>query len=246
MHVLTMIAALGAAQGFLVLLLMATRLRHRKYIPLAALLLVFSIRLATIPTWNPATLMAYPIVYPLTAPLPFLFGPLLWWYARELGSDASARPRFLPAHFLPYLAEVIAVTFTLIRMSPTEYGRFVDNVFAGTPPNWLPIRNSLKVLVNLVYVFLAGRIAFGSAAARLSIVRRTWLRSIVSISGIVLTAFAYVAVVPGATARLAGGSTLPFLLLAILMTGLLYIVSLLIMITPDLSRPLRLQTHHQD
>ncbi|MDF1569026.1 MAG: hypothetical protein P1P77_13490 [Spirochaetaceae bacterium] len=151
--------------------------------------------------------MAYPLVYPLT-------GPLLWWYARELGSDSSARPRFLPAHFIPYLAEVIAVTLTLIRMSPTEYGRFVDNVFAGTPPNWLPIRNALKVLVNLVYVVMAGRIAFGSAAARLSIVRRTWLRSIVS----------------GATARLAGGSTLPFLLLAVLMTGLLYIVSLLRMV----------------
>lgn len=235
MRALAFVAALGGIQGALVLILIACRFRHGKNTPLALLLLVFSLRLATIPTWDYRILLEWPWIYPATAPLPFLFGPLLWWYARELGRHGSGRPRCLPLHALPWLAETAAVSLTIILMTPGEYETFLIDVFAGNPPSWLPIRNALKVVLNLVYVAAAARIAYGGTSKRLSPGRRIWIRSMVTLSGVVLAVFSYVAVVPGPTARLGGGQAGPFFLLAALMAGLTYLVSLLVIIAPEVS-----------
>ena len=232
---LSIVAILGAVQGCLVLVFIILRQRHPKNMPLALLLLVFSVRLATIPTWNAATLLAHPWVYPLTAPLPFLFGFLLWWYARELANESTAGPPRIMLHALPWAAETLAVVITLLIMSRPEYESFVYNVFAGNPPAWMPVRNALKVVANLTYVAITLRIAFGKKSARLSPAKRIWLRSLAVVPAVVLVFFAYVAIFPGASARLAEGSGAAFLILAMTMTVLIYAVSLLILIAPEVS-----------
>ncbi len=234
MRVLSLITALGALQGALLLLFIGFRERHPKTTPLALLLLVFSARLATIPTWNATTLIDKPWIYPLTAPLPFLFGFLLWWYAEEISRDESARPRRLPLHFIPWFAETAAVTYTVLKSNPEEYRLLINSIFAGDPPLWLPVRNALKVTVNLVYIILTARIAFGKKASRYSPERRIRLRSIVIIPTLVLLFFAYVAVVPGATENLSDGSPEPFLFLAGAMALLIYTISFLQLAAPDI------------
>lgn len=234
MPVLVVLAALGAAQGGLLLVLIALRYRHHKNVPLALLLLVFSLRLATIPTWNPDILLAHPWILPATTPLPFLFGPLLWWYTREIGRELWATPTHLPLHFLPYAADVLFGIVVLLTFSPGAYQGFIAAVFAGEPPVWMLGENALKVLVNVIYVFAAGRIAFGAPASRLAARRRTWLRALVLVPGIVLVAFAYVALFPVATANIAAGVVLPFGILAGAMVVLIYLVSLMVIVAPDL------------
>ena len=235
MRILTLITALGALQGALLLLCVLFRERHPKTTPLALLLLVFSARLATIPTWNAETLASLPWIYPLTAPLPFLFGFLLWWYARELSHDGSARPKPLFVHFLPWLAETAAVAWTVLGSSPEEFRTLVESIFAGTPPIWLPARNAFKVALNLVYVVLTARIAFGRASSGLAAGRRVRLRSLVILPTGVLAFFAYVAVAPGATERLAEGSPAPFVFLAAAMAMLIYAVSFLQLVMPEVT-----------
>ncbi len=237
MYALTIITSMGAVQGIVILLLILFRFRHRKNMPLALLLIVFSLRLATIPTWSPGILLSYPWVYPLTAPLPFLFGPLLWFSIRELVSDTSNYPRYFILHLLPYFFEVTAVSYTLLSMNTGEYTHLIHNVFSGNPPLWLLLRNGIKVIFNLVYVFLSMRIAFGPNTNRLSYPKRLWLRSLVIIPLLVLLSFSYVAVNPSATARLIHGTTTPFLILSMTMVVLIYTVSFLLMITPELSSP---------
>lgn len=233
MYMLSLISSIGALQGGILLLSILLKFRHRKNLPLALLLIVFSIRLATIPTWNRDVLSVYPWLYPATAPLPFLFGPLLWWYIRELVSDATKAPRCLYLHFLPYLLEVLAVVYTVLSMRGSEYELFIDNVFSGNPPLWLPVRNALKVLVNVVYVVLAGKAAFSKRAERLSFPKRLWLRSLVIVPSVILLLFAYVALVPSATERLTEGVATPFFILAIAMAALIYGITFLLMIAPD-------------
>jgi AraC-like DNA-binding protein len=230
---LELLATLGAAQGALILLLILFRFRHHKNSALALLILVFSLRLGTIPSWNASILTANPWLWPATTPLPFLFGPLLWWYARELSRDTPAAPPLLPLHFLPYAAETVAVAVTVMRMSPQAYGDFVASVFAGRPPLWLPIRNGMKVAVNIVYIVLASRIAFGTAVKRLSPPRRLWLGVLVVVPTCSLFAFGYVAVNPAVSARLAEGVATPFTILAALMALLIYTFSLLVLIAPS-------------
>ena len=230
---LVLLATLGAAQGALILLLIVCRFRNSKNAALALLVLVFSLRLGTIPSWSASNLMANPWLWPATTPLPFLFGPLLWWYAREIGRGAPAAPPLLPLHFLPYAAETIVVAATVSGMTPEAYGHFVASVFAGSPPLWLPIRNGLKVLVNIVYIALAARVAFGAAARCLSPAHRLWSRALVVVPAGVLLAFGFVAVNPAATARLADGVATPFVILAAAMALLIYTFSMLVLIAPS-------------
>ncbi|MDX9801455.1 MAG: helix-turn-helix domain-containing protein [Spirochaetia bacterium] len=237
MRILTIIAATGGIHGTLILLSILFRFRHRKNLPLALLLIVFSLRLATIPTWKPEILLSYPWIYPMTSPLPFLFSFLIWWYIRELVSDKLNPPKFLFIHFLPYLLEVLAVSFTLYTMDSGEYELFLNNVFSGNPPLWLPVRNGLKVLVNIIYLVVSGRIAFGKKSERLSGVKRFWIRSLVIIPSIVLTSFAYVAVLPSVSRHMLNKTAWPFLILSITMAVLIYGISFLLLAAPDISFP---------
>mgnify|MGYP006272718739 CR=1 FL=1 len=229
---LELLASLGALQGGLLLLVVVLRFRGKKNIPLALLILVFSLRLGTIPSWNSATLLQYPWVYPLTAPLPFLFGPLLWWYARALVRDHGAPPR--PAlHFLPYLAELIAVTVTVCTLREAEYTALIERIFEGSPPVWLPVRNGIKVAVNLGYVVAIGILAFGRAGAHVSRRRKRWLRTLTFIPPLSLVPFAFVAVYSPASAQLAGGAGGPFLILAGAMGVLIYALTVMVMVAPE-------------
>jgi AraC-like DNA-binding protein len=232
-HLLELLATLGAVQGILLLLLILLRFRHPKNLPLALLVLVFSVRLGTIPSWNPEILLTSPWLYPATAPLPFLFGPFLWWYARELAEEADAVPPLLFLHFLPYVAEVAAVSYSVYSRSPSEYAELLQAIFAGAPPLWLPIRNGLKVALNAVYILLTARIAFGDALESLGSARRVWLRALVVVPVASLLPFGFVALYSEASARLAEGVTLPFVILAAAMALLIYTFSMLVLIAPD-------------
>ena len=233
MYALTFFTLIGALQGAVILLSIIFKFRHRKNLPLALLLIVFSLRLATIPTWNPDILLAHPWLFAATTPLPFLFGPLLWWYIGELVSDRVNVPRHVYLHFLPYLCETLAVSYSLLSMDQETYGLFIENVFSGTPPLWLPIRNGLKVALNIVYVILAGRIAFGPGAKRLSSAKRLCLKLMVFIAALVLLLFSYVAIFPPVTARLAQGEIAPFYILSVAMALLIYGISFLLLVAPE-------------
>ncbi len=239
MLVLVVLASLGAVQAAFLLVLIAFRFRHHKNVPLAFLLLVFSLRLATIPTWNPSALLSFPWLIPATTPLPFLFGPILWWYVRENTRHHTATPRYLLLHFLPYMMGVAVTAGMLLSMDRVAYGGFVGRVFAGSPPSWFVVKNTLKVVVNAVYVALAGRLVFGRPADRLAGRRRTWIRALVVVPTAVLVAFAYVALFPGATADLARGVAVPFVVLAGSMVVMIYLVSLMVIVSPDVPRDAR-------
>lgn len=235
-HLLEILAALGAVQGILLLLLIGLRFRYHKNLPLAILVVALAARLGTIPSWNPETLLANPWLLPATTPLPFLFGFLIWWYVRELGSVEDATPPLVWIHSLPYLLETLAVAFTVFTMSAGEYQRFIVDLFAGKPPAWMLIRNGLKVAANVVYMALALYHAFGRSPG-VSAPRRLWIRSVATVPLLSLGAFAFVALYPAATASMADGVTLPFTVVAVAMLLIIYMLSLLALLFPNILAP---------
>jgi len=237
MQLLTIVAAIGAFQGIIILISILLKYRHKKNIPLVLLLIVFSLRLATIPTWREDILFSYPWIYPLTAPLPFLFGPLLWWYIRELVSNRRNVPKPLYIHFLPYIFEMIALVYSILARNGEEYAIFLHNVFSGNPPVWLPLRNSLKVLLNIAYIVFSWRLAFVKKPNQLSVVKRLWIISLIIVPSVVLAAFAYVAIFPSATGNLSRGFTASFCILSVTMALLIYVVYFLLLIAPVVSLP---------
>lgn len=232
---LEILAGLGAVQGALLLLLVALRYRRKENLPLGLLLLVYSLRLGTIPTWTAGTMLGNPWLLPLVTPLPFLFGPLLWRYAHTIADDSGIKPA-VPAvvHVLPYLLDLAFTTGLVLVMESSEYAAMVVAIFRGEPPLHLLIRNGLKVLVNVVYVSLAIRVAFRrSPAATATSSQRLWLKALVTTPVVSLGLFAFVAMYPQATAGIAEGAVTPFAVLAGGMALLIYVFSFLILAAPE-------------
>ncbi len=229
-----LIAALGAIQGTLLLALIILRFRRVQNAPLAILLVAFSLRLGTIPLWNPVSMMRYPVLLPLTTPLPYLFGPLLWWFAHELSNDTGLRtsPRIL-GHFIPYFFDLV-FTALLVVVNGEAYQAMIQQVFAGDPPLHFLIRNLGKVVVNVTYVALAIRLAFRRApVADVTPHQRLWLRTLVIAPIASLALFGFVALSARASAQLAGGLTRPFTMLAGSMALLIYVFSFLFVTAPE-------------
>lgn len=236
MPILEILAGLGMVQGMLLLLLVSLRYRQRENIPLALLLLVYSLRLGTIPTWNEAVMLANPWLLPLLTPLPFLFGPLLWCYiysiSDESGNKQPPRPFW---HVLPYLLDLIFTTALLHVISPTEYETMIFATFHGAPPVHMMVRNGLKVLVNVVYVGLAVYRAFQkNPTAIITKSQRVRLKALAIVPVLSLVLFAFVALYPQASTRIASGSVEPFTILAASMTLLIYTISFLMFSAPEI------------
>lgn len=231
MPLVTLLAALGAVQGLLLCVLIVVRFRTPANIPLALLLFVFSLRLGTIPSWNAAALLDHPWLLPVTTALPFLFGPLLWWYSSEVLT--RSRPRLVWMHLLPYALGAVTLGVEVAVRSPASYAALVESIFAGSPPVHMLVLNVAKVTLGLVYVALAARIAFGRPVGSGSRVRTNWTRSLVIASTISLGSYAIVAVDPGRTAALADGAEGPFLLVAAAMALLVYTTTVALMVTPE-------------
>lgn len=232
MPLLAFLAALGAVQGLLLCVLIAVRFRTPANLPLALLLFGFSLRLGTIPTWNAAALLGHPWLLPVTTTLPFLFGPLLWWYTREVSS--GSRPRFVWLHLLPYALGVATTGLGVVVRSPAAHAELVESIFAGAPPARMVALNAVKVMLNAVYVALAARVAFGRASRLVAHARTRWTRVLVIASALSLAPYALVAVDPGRTAALAGGAAGPFLVLAAAMALLVYTTTVVLIATPEL------------
>lgn len=166
MQVLELVAMLGVAQSLVLLLLIVLRYRHKKNLPFALIVLTLAVRLGSIPAWNVATLLAHPWMLALVNPLPFLAGPLLWWYAREWTlPEGKQRPPLFGLHFSPYFIEAAGMSLLLLSTQPGQYELLVARIFAGSPPWWFTGRNMLKLLSGVVYTALAVKLVFGSGQA---------------------------------------------------------------------------------
>ncbi|MDA3951999.1 MAG: AraC family transcriptional regulator [Spirochaeta sp.] len=235
MPMLEILAGLGAIQGILLFFLVGLRYRRKENLPLALFLLVYSLRLGTIPIWNVTTMMGNPWLLPLTTPLPFLFSPLLWWYAHTLANDSGVHPPVrMVWHALPYLLDLAFTVGLVLVLSPEEYGAMITAIFRGSPPLHLTVRNGLKVLVNVVYLSLAIRRAFRkSPTAVTTPAQRLWLKALVTTPLLSLALFAFVALYPQATAGIADGAVTPFTVLAGAMALLIYVFSFLMLVVPE-------------
>lgn len=236
MTLLQFVATLGAAQGILLLVLIVLRYRRVQNVPLAVLLLVFSLRMGTIPAWNPETMVALRWLLPLTTPLPFLFGPLLWWFSHEISDDSGVRTSpWIALHFLPYALDLLFTSALAIGMDDRAYAAMFANIFSGRPPVHLLLRNGAKVAVNVIYVTLAVHLAFRRRPiAESTPHQRMWLRWLVVTPIVSLALFVFVALVPNASLRLAEGQATPFTLLTVAMAALIYVFSFLFLLAPEI------------
>jgi AraC-like DNA-binding protein len=154
---LAVITMLGAAQGILLALallglkkgrLAATRL-------LAAFMAVTSFAIIGSILVSTKYILVYPHLVQLTAPLHFLFGPLIFLYVSISTTRKSLRKLdFL--HFLPFMlcAAYYAPLYFQSRANKLNYSQAM---LENYPPTDLRIKSALLVIQALPYLILAGK-----------------------------------------------------------------------------------------
>jgi AraC-like DNA-binding protein len=242
--VLELTAMLGVAQSAVLLLLILTRYRNRRNLPLVLILFTLAARLGTIPLWNYEALVAHPWTMVVFSPLPFLGGPLVWWYARESTLvQEEARPPFFPLHFAPYFIEAGAVGALIFVLQPGEFQVIAAQIFSGSPPWWIAGRNVLKLVSGVVYTLLAARLAFrperSSSVLMQDPKHRHWLKVVVLAPVGIWASFSMVALRPGLAGQVGEGAPLPYVVVSLAMMAVFYAVSFHIVITPEALSPRR-------
>jgi hypothetical protein len=151
---------LGAAQGlFLSLLLLTKRVDRTASILLAALMIVLSIMLAGVSLQtNPAfetVLPAYPHLYGIIDPLPFLIGPLLYLYARLLLKKDDRLVWKDTVHLVPFL-------FCVLYFSPFYFLSAHEKLVyinEGKPISNLPdLIAGFRIVQGLVYTWFSNQL----------------------------------------------------------------------------------------
>ena len=243
--VLELIAMLGVAQSAILLLLILTRYRNRRNLPLALILFTLAARLGTIPLWNYETLLAHPWTMVVFSPIPFLGGPLVWWYARETTLvGAEAKPPFFALHFAPYVIEGAAVGALILSLQPWEFQTMAARIFSDDPPWWIGARNILKLISGVTYTLLAARLAFSPKRSSSVLMQdprhRRWLKGVVLAPVGIWASFSMVALRPDFAGQVAERAPLPYVTVSLAMMVVFYAISFHILITPEALSPRRI------
>ena len=153
-HSMAVLYLLGATQGLFLAAILASR--HRNALPnrlLAALMLVFSLDLAMAVYHASGFSEAYPALIGLDQPAGFLYGPLLYLYARTL----TARQPHLSsrdfAHFLPALVVALFFVPFYLQSGPEKLAILADPSLS-LPTRALVVINPLKLQHGTVYLAL--------------------------------------------------------------------------------------------
>ncbi len=129
------ICLFGALQGVFLFILLLFNKRGNKSanIFLALFVLSFSLRLIEIVAFWSKHLIDFPFLFTLTHPLVYLFGPLLYFYARFLlKENKSYSVKKYVFHFLPFIIHfVIYLPFYL--MDSEIKVQIIDRVYSDAP-----------------------------------------------------------------------------------------------------------------
>lgn len=148
---LQLAALVGALQGlFLAGTLFAQRNNRTANRLLAILMLAFTVFLASTVYYSTALFERFPHLFGLSYHMPFVFGPLVYLYAKA-ASDRSWRlaPRDA-LHFLP-VAITIGSTFPMYALSGAEKVALLRQFMAGDVPTYLVVFDAFKFISGIGY-----------------------------------------------------------------------------------------------
>jgi len=142
---------LGAVQGLLLAaVLVAHRTNRVANRLLAALMVAFSVSLASVVYYASDLTRLYPHLFGISYPLPWVFGPLVYLYTLA-ASDRDWRFRTRHAlHFAP-AAAVVIVTLPIYLLSGSDKMALFDRLQAGDTPTLLAALEPTKYVSGLAY-----------------------------------------------------------------------------------------------
>lgn len=154
---LHLLVLLGACQGVLLAITLASH-RHNRVANrlLAAAMLAFSIHLASTAFPQEALLARFPHAFGIAYPLPYLYGPLVYLYARAAADRSRGLRRADALHFLPF-ALLVALGFPIYLLDAGAKVALFHQIESGHPPLLLAVAGPLKLVSGITYAALTLR-----------------------------------------------------------------------------------------
>lgn len=176
-----------------------------------------------------------PWLLPVAGAIPLLFGPLVWWYVRELVLEELRPPKLPVLHAAPWIIETCALAVLIIYLDRAEWHIMVNDIFSRPAPWWMTGRNALKIVLGTAYAVPSIRLAFGpeSRADHVTRPRRLWARVVVALLFASLLSFVLVALRPYAAAVTPDGVFPRYYIPAAVMMATMYGLSWLVLVAPD-------------
>lgn len=148
LHVITL---LGAVQGVVLAGALLSKRRNRTANRLlAALMISFSLFLATAVYHAGRFEQAFPHFFGFGYPQPFLFGPLVYLYASTAADRSRRLTRRDALHFLPFAVAVIVGLPTYLGSGADKLA-FYHQILQGNVPLQLRIMDPLKLISGVAY-----------------------------------------------------------------------------------------------
>ncbi len=148
---LHVVALLGAIQGLFLAGVLAARRRNRTANRfLAALMLAFSIHLASAVYQAAGLVSVLPHFFGAAYPMPFLYGPLVYLYAVTAADRDRRLTRRDALHFVPFVATVV-IGLPIYLMSGAAKAAFFQQLQAGAQPLLFRIVDPLKLVSGMTY-----------------------------------------------------------------------------------------------
>ena len=151
---LHIVVLLGAVQGVFLAGALATKRRNRTANRLlAALMLAFSILLASTVYQAAGFVPRFPHFFGVAYPLPFLYGPLFYLYAVSAADRTRSLSPRDALHLLPFLATAVA-GLPIYLMGGPEKVAFYQGLLNGERPLLLQIADPLKMVSGVTYTII--------------------------------------------------------------------------------------------
>ncbi len=144
-------AAVGAIQGLLLTgVLLAQRKNPTANRLLAALMAAFTVYLASSVWLGTGMVQSLPHVFGIGYQMPWLFGPLVYLYARAAGNRDWRFQRRTLVHFIPVAVNAL-VTSPYYFMSGTDKLELMDRMAQGNVPAAMAILDPFKYVSGIGY-----------------------------------------------------------------------------------------------
>jgi len=150
---LYLIILFGAIQGVFLTVALVTKRRNRTANKLlAAAMLVFSVGMASTVYHAAGLEQRFPHFFGWAYPLPFLYGPLVYLYARAAADRDYRLTRRDTFHFVPFLV-VVLLGIPIYLMSGADKIAWYRSLVAGDIPLWIRIADPLKYVSGMAYIW---------------------------------------------------------------------------------------------
>lgn len=155
---ITIFLMLGVAQGlFLAVLLLTRRENTEANRLLAAVMAAFAVYLGEVALYAGDHFREMPHLIGVSQPVIYLFGPVIYLYARTVSSGPERPGRWSILHFVP--AALVVVYFLPFFLDPAAAKiAYVEGVMRDGPPRDLRVIEWLKVVHGTIYTLATFRV----------------------------------------------------------------------------------------